>query len=782
MSVDNLEKLQTLSQSGNGEASAQIGNFYYDIFEDKFFNYSNYDDSNGMLEAAQKALYFYKLAVEQGYDKAEYDAGCLLLERDEYDDGFLYLENFFRKYSEKDCFLENKVFGSWECVNDDEIVAIRKDGKIFYFFGRNSSNKVFGCITAPSTFERILHCYQIVANRNEEKNEYISNLGWILNSVCEDNKAIEIIEKLTANKEEWIKLACSFGEFYLYLGDNCKAIEWLRFGDKHGSAKCAEILGNYFSGYYDDFGATIVQTATAYYEKSFNRGNLNAAFSLATSYIRTNNIAYKDKVISLLLKAAEKDTKAYYYLGRYCLATEDSERAYKYLKLANETDDLESKIAFALCLRDGIGHQQDIEGAIEILSKIIQDHTNRFRVSDIDLLGETATELGLIYYEDRYSHKSDIRAYEFFRIGHRYENIKSEYLMGTILSNIKSDPLSIKEGQELIEKAISKGFNPSCISVVPSQSTMFEVLEKQLLFYQQQLIEKDIVIKHQQNQISTMTNKIANVVKETNTIIKNIDSKIDSMSLEIKNIKEEYANQLDGVDESLHIYEEKMTEISNKIVGVSQLSNDFNSPTIENELISIFTEENWVKLSNESKRFLISSRIVFSALSETNNDGNLDFSPVCLMICKAVENEMKKRFYYNFLIFLDNKYNKRYADYHTALTSYNSYTQKTELRKDQQITLGDIPFILCASFTKTKQDYYEDNKSQILEYCNNCVFNNSIDAQYLDDLSAKIGKIKNDYRNPACHSTPVSKVTAIACSEYVLDGTKFLVNFIANCK
>jgi len=782
MSVDNLEKLQVLSQSGNGKASAQIGDFYYDIYEEKRYYRSDFNNTDDMLEAAEKALYFYKLAVEQGYDKAEYDTGYLLVERGEYDDGFLCLERFFQKYTDRDYFFKGNVFEAEESTNDDEITTIRKDGKIFYFFGRDNNNNVYGSITTSDTFERILRCFQIVANRNEEKTEYISNLSWILNSVCEDDKAIEIIEKKTTNKEEWTKLACSFGEFYLNLGDNSKALEWLRFGDKSGSAKCAEILGNYFSGYYDGFGSTIIETATAYYEKSFNRGNLDAAFSLATNYIRANNICYKDKVISLLLKAAEKDTKAYYYLGKYCLVIEDNESAYRYLKQANETDDLESKIAFALCLRNGIGHPQDLQGAIEILSKIIQDHKNGFRLSDMTLLGEAATELGLTYYEDVYSCKSEIRAYEFFKIGHEYNDSKSEYLMGSILSNIKNDPVSIKEGQELIENAISKGFDPSCINVVPSHNTMFELLEKQLLFYQQQLIEKDIVIKHQQNQISTMSNKIINVVEETNTIVKNIDSKIDSMSLEIKSIKEEYAKELNGIDESLHKYEEKIVEITDKIIGISQLPNDFNSPTIENELISIFTETNWTKLSDESKRFLISSRVVFSALSKTNNDGTVDFSPVCLMICKAVENEMKKRFYYDFLKFLDARYHQKYANYHTALTNYNAYTKKTELKKESLITLGDIPYILCASHTKTKQDYYEDNKDQILEFCNKYVFNTGVDMQYLNDLSTKIGVIKDDYRNPACHSAPVSKVTAIACSEYVLEGTKFLVNFLANCK
>lgn len=138
--------------------------------------------------------------------------------------------------------------------------------------------------------------------------------------------------------------------------------------------------------------------------------------------------------------------------------------------------------------------------------------------------------------------------------------------------------------------------------------------------------------------------------------------------------------------------------------------------------------------------------------------------------------------FFQFVEYLNKKYNFDYSYYHAQLTT-PTRDGKYRLKNLDSITLGDYAFIFCANFTKNKfGDYFDESREDIIEYCNKQIFNHQINESYLDSLANKINKIKNDYRNPACHISSVSFVTAKACVDYVLDYTKFLINFLNDCK
>ena len=68
----------------------------------------------------------------------------------------------------------------------------------------------------------------------------------------------------------------------------------------------------------------------------------------------------------------------------------------------------------------------------------------------------------------------------------------------------------------------------------------------------------------------------------------------------------------------------------------------------------------------------------------------IDYSGICVLITKALEVEINKRFFTDFIKYMDNTYNKDYSIYPTPLL-FN----KKEPLYDDKITLGNFQFILC---------------------------------------------------------------------------------------
>ena len=452
-----------------------------------------------------------------------------------------------------------------------------------------------------------------------------------------------------------------------------------------------------------------------------------------------------------------------------CLNVGRADDAFKIYKKGYKTGDYLSALNYACCLRDGVGTAQNVEEAINVFEEFGEQ--NRFlplsllstskEAKFVDFEGRYYREFSRIYRTDDYSHFNLKKALQLLQKGAAHSDSDPEcmYYYGDLLTTSGNKD----EGVKWKTKALELGYEP----VINKQNT-----------FQVKQIDINKIVEEKINQVLLELHFSAKTLNSINGKIDNIGYKIDSLSDSVSLIKKNSSSLLLKLDENGEAYEKKISAIQDQILDFVSREKIGNAEEATHNLEKLFGE-NWGKLTPESRNYLISAETIFRALCAQDKSKALDYSSVCLMLCKTVEVELKRRFYTDFIAYLDRAYNKVYGCYHTQLTQ----PDRSSLKPDEGITLGDIPYILCCP--KSKQSFgknYQRNQEQILVFSNDIVFKEKVDQAYLDGLSDQITKIRKDYRNPSCHTNPVSFVTAKDCFDYVLDSTKFLIAFLDKCR
>lgn len=274
--------------------------------------------------------------------------------------------------------------------------------------------------------------------------------------------------------------------------------------------------------------------------------------------------------------------------------------------------------------------------------------------------------------------------------------------------------------------------------------------------------------------------------KEIQKILKRINETVDEMDIKLDNI----INQLDNVqshtekliktavteDEIDRIIQVHTTQcVENILEYQSNILKDENYDAERSNLIKLFGPDSWKKLSEESKTFLITSKFMYNHLSQLNE--NFDYSGICVLTTKALEVEIFKRFFTDFLSYLHEKYYKDYSKYHTALLHRNLKPLFPE-----RFTMGKIAFVLCyKDDMKATENEKVNNKIILLEYCKNSLFSNYSEKEILDMLSyygEKIEFIKEKYRNPSAHRDQINRIDARECIDLIIDVEKLLKQMI----
>lgn len=145
------------------------------------------------------------------------------------------------------------------------------------------------------------------------------------------------------------------------------------------------------------------------------------------------------------------------------------------------------------------------------------------------------------------------------------------------------------------------------------------------------------------------------------------------------------------------------------------------------------------------------------------------------MVTKALEVEMKKRFYTDYVAYLKNTYpgRRNYNKFPTALL--NQYGQPI---RPKDFTLGKVAFTLCAKFgNNTTEEEKEHDRNILAEYSKSQLFVEKTADDILDILESygeDIALITDEYRNKAAHTNELKRVNAELCFNLVLDVEKLL--------
>ena len=269
--------------------------------------------------------------------------------------------------------------------------------------------------------------------------------------------------------------------------------------------------------------------------------------------------------------------------------------------------------------------------------------------------------------------------------------------------------------------------------------------------------------------------QVLQTVLETNNIVKGIDEKINLITYRLNQIQsqtEKLINNAWSSEEIDRIIQVHTTECVESILEYeNDIINDQNYEYVRDSLVETFGNTTWRKLSEKSKTFLITSKIMFNKL--LNLGEVIDYSGICILVTKALEVEIYKRFFTNFIKYLDEKYNKDYSQYPTALLFKNSKPLRPE-----KFTMGNIAFVLCPEKNwNDSNEQKENNKVKLMEYCKNCVFS-KYDEKEIENMlkryASAIEEIKEKYRNPSAHRNQIACVDAKECIDLIIDIEKLL--------
>lgn len=312
------------------------------------------------------------------------------------------------------------------------------------------------------------------------------------------------------------------------------------------------------------------------------------------------------------------------------------------------------------------------------------------------------------------------------------------------------------------------------------------------------IISSHDVIANNQNAI---LGKVDSVIENTDKL----SDKIDELSVNVNIIKE----NIDNISLAINLYkddlEAKLDKIVDDIGDRENLINDFCDRVCD-RIIDKIGNENiyrqsdkdayleaeedlqqqfgkvWLSLDNESIQLLVTAKMLFNDLEKNEQkDRPFDFSGICILLSKAVEIEMKKRFYYDFIGFLSRNYPNKLEEWHYVLTEKRRIANSDYLAPldDKRFTLGSIMFVCCVKNNrKVPERIRTISEQRLIEFASSELFlekdkNKVLNA--LNQIGKKIDYIRSKYRNPSAHTGVMNKSDAQSCFDELIYVTKSFI-------
>lgn len=285
--------------------------------------------------------------------------------------------------------------------------------------------------------------------------------------------------------------------------------------------------------------------------------------------------------------------------------------------------------------------------------------------------------------------------------------------------------------------------------------------------------------------VEEATSKLLAAISDESKDIKgkldDISAVLDSLMKQINQFQMMVQNQIDiavsdeEIDRIVHVYSDTCV---NKIV--SEIDKKYSDKArIEEEAKLISSLEGaWDKLSNESKNYLVSAKVTYSYYINVNS---LDYSGVCLLVTKALELEMSRRFYTDYVTFLKKGYEDSWKnhldDFPTTLIKEIGGSRKLKSVKD--FTLGSVPYVLCYTPDPHADGaHQQNNEDKLIRFVRSGLMDPGLsDREIMEKLryyGETIEDITKKYRNKAAHTNELKRVDADECFELVIDVEKLL--------
>ena len=345
--------------------------------------------------------------------------------------------------------------------------------------------------------------------------------------------------------------------------------------------------------------------------------------------------------------------------------------------------------------------------------------------------------------------------------------------------NIKQSKTNLKELE--IE---TKELNEEIISLrrkLNEKDEKVELLEKELDLKTLKLKEienskRDALLGELADGIRILINNTDEIKETTRRTEEKVDIILNNIDDMMELLQKSTARQIDNANSQVE--REKILENFTKDylenIFLKYFKKVYKNEEYEKEKrkLQISLGENaWNKLSDKSKTFLITSKVMYNEMLMI--DDIIDYSGVCIPVTKALEEELFKRFFTDFIEYLKEEYGEDYTKYHSTLIHTDRDGEKSILFEDS-FSMGKIAYLLCL---KGHYRQKEINKRILIDYCKTNIFSSKTEDEINDliyDYAKNIETIRKDYRNPSAHRHEIKRINAKECFDLVLDVEKLL--------
>ena len=456
------------------------------------------------------------------------------------------------------------------------------------------------------------------------------------------------------------------------------------------------------------------------------------------------------------------------FLGQIYQSEDNENKDYKlafayFLEGAKANDGL-CAFEAGLCYKNGLGVQKDFDKAVQFFLKA-------------NKLGRKCLyEVGKIYGDKTYSGFNEEKQIFYYQKGAKnnekkcIEKLIECYKLGNRVKKNISKLQSLIQKLETIEDEFSYDVSELDVlqkykdilreTYVSSHYSVFKLIEN----YSKQEKKNAASLE----EIKTNLNSAHSDIISTKNTVETINNKLDDLIEITKSLKEKYSNEFKN-DEDVNetVYDKVSTEISDAALK-QQIT---NADDLDNEIKKRIGQNSFNKLEEKSVKFLRMGMRLFKEFND-EGDNKLDYSCITVLLCKAVENELKRRLYENYLKHLETKFGEKYSEYPKILTTCKGKT--IILDKADNFTLGSFKKILEAFVPENRVDVSKDTPMRDKKLLNGYLvtvltLDASINVEPVTaQLIAGIKTIVDEYRNPSCHPAEISLALASECYDFIL--------------
>ncbi|MDO4939244.1 MAG: hypothetical protein Q4E54_04705 [Lachnospiraceae bacterium] len=195
-----------------------------------------------------------------------------------------------------------------------------------------------------------------------------------------------------------------------------------------------------------------------------------------------------------------------------------------------------------------------------------------------------------------------------------------------------------------------------------------------------------------------------------------------------------------------------------------KLSNESINKKYTDMAIGYMGRSAWDKLELQSKNWILSGLLAYHDMKKY--DQLLDFSGVCISICKAVELETGNRFFSRYKQYLTDRYGDEAPDRAPYALVDDKGREKVFL-DDSTFSLGKIPYLTGAG--KDGKDFNRYAWNEFEAYCRDeLLIKPEISRDTIDEHIGYTEKIRLDFRNQAAHRISMDVIQAKECIDYVV--------------